>query len=194
MARTDAEPLSRRSRTVIGRCVLTAGILLAVRPSSAFVTVNGARLNYLDWGGHGTGMVFIHGLGDSPHAYDEIAPKFRGRFRVIAYARRAHGQSQVVGPYTHGVLGEDLRLLLDSLKIQKAVLVGWSLGGNELAEFTAAHPERVAGLVFLECYDLSRPEIRSLLTHYPLGSSPSRPSEPGGLSSLVEVGVLAQCP
>jgi pimeloyl-ACP methyl ester carboxylesterase len=91
-----------------------------VRPSSAFVTVNGARLNYLDWGGHGTGMVFIHGLGDSPHAYDEIAPKFRDRFRVIAYARRAHGQSQVVGPYTHGVLAEDLRQLLDSLKIQKA--------------------------------------------------------------------------
>jgi pimeloyl-ACP methyl ester carboxylesterase len=81
-----------------------------------------------------------------------------------------------VGPYTHGVLAEDLRQLLDSLKIQKAVLVGWSLGGNELAEFTAAHPERVAGLVFLECYDLSRPETRGLLTHYPLASSPA-PSE-----------------
>jgi len=180
MPRTDAGSSSRRSRAAIGRRVLAAGILVGgwngmghpVQPTSAFVTVNGARLNYLDWGGHGTGMVFIHGLGDSPHAYDEIAPKFRDSFRVIAYARRAHGQSQVVGPYTHGVLGEDLRLLLDSLKIQKAVLVGWSLGGNELAEFTAAHPERVAGLVFLECYDLSRPEIRSLLTHYPLGSSP----------------------
>jgi pimeloyl-ACP methyl ester carboxylesterase len=54
--------------------------------------------------------------------------------------------------------------------------VGWSLGGNELAEFTAAHPERVAGLVFLECYDLSRAATRSFLTHYPLASSPA-PSE-----------------
>ncbi|HZI73621.1 MAG TPA: alpha/beta hydrolase, partial [Gemmatimonadales bacterium] len=106
------------------------------------MTVNGARLNYLDWGGAGTGMVFIHGLGDSPHAFDGIAPAFRNHFRVIAYARRAHGRSQVVGPYTHSVLAEDLRQLLDSLHIRKAVLVGWSLGGNELAEFTAAHPDR----------------------------------------------------
>jgi pimeloyl-ACP methyl ester carboxylesterase len=135
--------------------------------------VNGARLNYLDWGGQGTGMVFIHGLGDSPHAFDQIAPVFRDRFHVIAYARRAHGRSQVVGPYNHGVLAEDLRLLLDSLQIRKAVLVGWSLGGNELAEFTAEHPERVAGLVFLECYDLSLPQTRGLLGHYPIASSPA---------------------
>ena len=142
-------------------------------PSTAFVTVNGARLNYLDWGGHGTGMVFIHGLGDSPHAFDQIAPAFRDRFHVIAYARRAHGQSQVVGPYTHSVLAEDLRLLLDSLKIRKAVLVGWSLGGYELAEFTAEHPERVAALVFLECYDLSLPQTAGMVAHFPVASSPA---------------------
>jgi pimeloyl-ACP methyl ester carboxylesterase len=143
-----------------------------VHPLSRFVRVNGVRLNYLDWGGRGTGMVFIHGLGDSPHAYDQIAPAFRDRFHVVAYARRAHGKSQVAGPYSHAVLAEDLRQLLDNLKMQQTVLVGWSLGGNELAEFAAAHPERVAGLVFLECYDLSQPEVRDLLTHYPVASSP----------------------
>ena len=143
------------------------------RPETGFVTVNGVRLSYLDWGGSGTGMVFIHGLGDSPHAFDQIAPEFRDRFHVIAYARRAHGRSQVIGPYTHSVLAEDLRQLLDSLHLRKTVLVGWSLGGNELAEFTAAHPDRVAGLVFLECYDLSLPETRGLSAHYPVASSPS---------------------
>lgn len=142
-------------------------------PQPAFLKVNGARLSYLDWGGRGMGMVFIHGLGDSPHAFDQIAPEFRDRFRVIAYARRGHGRSEVVGPYTHSVLAEDLRQLLDSLRIRKTVLVGWSLGGNELAEFTAAHPDRVAGLVFLECYDLSLPQARALLGHYPVASSPT---------------------
>jgi pimeloyl-ACP methyl ester carboxylesterase len=136
------------------------------------VTVNGARLNYLDWGGQGMGMVFIHGLGDSPHAFDGIAPRFNDRFRVIAYARRAHGRSQVIGPYTHSVLAEDLKQLLDSLRIDKAVLVGWSLGGNELTELTAAHPERVAGLVFLECYDLSFKGTSGLQAHYPVQSTP----------------------
>jgi pimeloyl-ACP methyl ester carboxylesterase len=164
------------------RALLLSGLLLTgcraqsqpaapAVPQSAFVTVNGARLNYLDWGGHGPGMVFIHGLGDSPHAFDEIAPRFRDHFRVIAYARRAHGRSQVVGPYTHSVLAEDLRQLLDSLQIRKAMLVGWSLGGNELTEYAVKHPDRVAGLVFLECYDLTLVDTTGLHA-YPVESSP----------------------
>jgi pimeloyl-ACP methyl ester carboxylesterase len=156
---------TRRLVALLATAVLLVG---CNGPKKAFVTVNGARLQYLDWGGHGLGMVFIHGLGDSPHAFDEIAPKFRDRFHVVSYARRAHGQSQVVGPYTHAVLAEDLRQLLDSLHFRKTVLIGWSLGGYELTEFTATHPDRVAALVYLECYDLSLPESRNLLKHYPL--------------------------
>jgi pimeloyl-ACP methyl ester carboxylesterase len=101
-------------------------------------------------------MVFIHGLGDSPHAFDGIAPAFRNRFHVIAMPGEPTGDPRWSG-ITHSVLAEDLRQLLDSLHIRKTVLVGWSLGGSELAEFTAAHPDRVAELVFLECYDLSLP-------------------------------------
>jgi pimeloyl-ACP methyl ester carboxylesterase len=179
--RLDPRPsvLRRLGPTFLGAVVLLAGCGARARtarlalPRSGFVTANGVRLNYLDWGGAGTGMVFIHGLGDSPHAFDGIAPAFRNRFHVFAYARRAHGRSQVVGPYTHSVLAEDLRQLLDSLHIRKTVLVGWSLGGNELAEFTAAHPDRVAGLVFLECYDLSLPQSHRLLAHYPVASAPT---------------------
>src|SRR4051794_22974107 len=84
-------------------------------PAARFATVNGARLQYLDWGGQGTGLVFIHGLGDSPHAWDDIAPAFTDHFRVVAYARRAHGRSEVKGPYDHATLAEDLRVLLDTL-------------------------------------------------------------------------------
>jgi pimeloyl-ACP methyl ester carboxylesterase len=63
--------------------------------------------------------------------------------------------------------------LLDSLAIKRVVLVGWSLGGNELNEFAVRYPDRVAGLVYLECYDLGAPAFGRLLQHFPLALSPS---------------------
>jgi pimeloyl-ACP methyl ester carboxylesterase len=166
-------------RTLIGLFTLVAlagcrqRAPTAAQPREATATVNGVRLAWLDWGGRGTGMVFIHGLGDSPHAFDEIAPHFTDRFHVVAYARRGHAHSQDVGPYTHTVLAEDLRQLLDTLHMDKVVLVGWSLGGNELTEYAVAHPEHVAGLVFLECYNLGIPEARGLVGAFPVPSAPS---------------------
>src|SRR5262245_3884193 len=76
---------------------------------SAFVRVNGVRLNYLDWGGDGPPLVLVHGFGDSPHVFDDLAAQLRGDFRVIAYARRGHGQSDAPsGPYDIATLVEDL--------------------------------------------------------------------------------------
>src|SRR5687767_833152 len=60
---------------------------------AGFVTVNGVKLHYLDWGGKGETMLFLHGLGDTPHIYDLIAPKFTNEFRVLGLTRRGHGQS-----------------------------------------------------------------------------------------------------
>jgi alpha-beta hydrolase superfamily lysophospholipase len=61
---------------------------------SAFAVVNGVRLRYLDWGGSGDPLVLIHGLGDGPHLFDELAPLIADRFRVVAYVRRGHGDSE----------------------------------------------------------------------------------------------------
>jgi pimeloyl-ACP methyl ester carboxylesterase len=137
----------------------------------------GVRAQYLDWGGpHGAdavGLVFLHGLGDSPHAYDAIAPAFADRFRVVAYARRGHGGSEARGPWDVATLAEDVRALLDTLGVRRAVLVGWSMGGLEIAELAARYPERVAGAVFLDSYDLSGPAYDALLRDYPVPSAPS---------------------
>jgi pimeloyl-ACP methyl ester carboxylesterase len=138
-----------------------------------FVTVNGVRLQYLDWGGRGDGLVFLHGLGDSPHAYDDLAPSFSDRFRVIAYARRGHGRSEAKGPYDNGTLVEDLRQLLDHLGIQRAVLAGYSLGGNEITAFAVRFPERVTNLIYLDCFDMSTPVFARHLQRLPLDTLPS---------------------
>src|SRR5574341_997967 len=60
---------------------------------AGFVTVNNVKLHYLDWGGNGDTLLFLHGMGDTPHIYDLLAPKFTNRFRVLGLTRRGHGQS-----------------------------------------------------------------------------------------------------
>jgi pimeloyl-ACP methyl ester carboxylesterase len=117
---------------------------------SAFAQVNGVRINYLDWGGDGPPLILIHGLGDSPHIFDDLAERLRGSFHLIAYARRGHGQSDATGPYDPATLVEDLRQLLDVLRIPRASLLGWSMGGNEITGFAGLYPDRVDKMVYLE--------------------------------------------
>ena len=58
-----------------------------------FVNVNGIRLHYLDWGGKGESMLFLHGIGDTAHIFDDFAPQLTGQFHVLALTRRGFGSS-----------------------------------------------------------------------------------------------------
>jgi pimeloyl-ACP methyl ester carboxylesterase len=124
---------------------------------SEYVSVNGVRLNYLDWGGTEPTLVLIHGWADSPHVFDDLAASLRHRAHLIAYARRGHGRSDAPpGPYDEAMLVEDLRQLLDKLGIKRSILLGWSMGGNEITDFAGRFPDRVSGLIYLEAgYDWS---------------------------------------
>jgi pimeloyl-ACP methyl ester carboxylesterase len=117
---------------------------------SSFVISNGVRLHYLDWGGSGPALIFIHGGLGNPHFFDDLVPAFTDRFRVVAYARRGHGQSDAKGPYDTATLTEDLRGLMDGLGIAKANLVAHSMGGNEITGMAVSHPERVGRIVYLD--------------------------------------------
>ena len=63
-------------------------------PVDRFVTVNGLRLHYLDWGNEGKPrLVMGHGIGRVAHTFDHIAPAFTPDFHVIALDMRGHGDS-----------------------------------------------------------------------------------------------------
>jgi len=128
------------------------------KPKTGFVTANGVQLQYIDWGGSGPALILIHGLGFNPHYFDDLAPAFTDRFRVVAYARRGHGQSEAKGPYDTATLTEDLRALMDGLGITKAHLAGHSMGGDEITAMAGTHPERVDRIVYLDAaYDWADP-------------------------------------
>jgi pimeloyl-ACP methyl ester carboxylesterase len=136
---------------------------------SGFVTSNGVRLNYLDWGGPGPALILISGAFSNPHIFDDLSPAFTDRFRVVAYARRGHGQSEAKEPYDTSTLTEDLRGLMDGLGITKAHLAGWSMGGNEITAMAGTYPERVDRIVYLDAaYDWADPEFAAAWKAEPL--------------------------
>lgn len=122
---------------------------------SGFVTANGNKLHYLDWGGKGKVLLFLTGASNSAHIFDDIAPKFTDRFRVVALTRRGHGQSdRPETGYDTATLVEDMRQALDQLHIKHASIVGHSLGGDEMTRFAGLYPDRVEKLVYLDAaYD-----------------------------------------
>jgi len=135
-----------------------------------FVTVdNDVKLEVLDWGGSGRPLVLLTGLGNNAHIYDKFAPKLTPSYHVYGITRRGFGASSVPVPangnYSADRLGDDVLAVVDSLKLNRPVLVGHSIGGEELSSVGSRHPEKVAGLIYLDAgygyafYDRSRGDL-----------------------------------
>lgn len=144
-------------------------LLLAVSPAVAqqaapwhdhsphkvqFVTVDkDVKLEVLDWGGTGRPVVLLP-AGNTAHVFDDFAPKLTGQYHVYGITRRGYGASSAPAPdkgnYAADRLGDDVIAVLDALKLDRPVLVGHSIAGEQLSSIGSRHPERVAGLVYLD--------------------------------------------
>lgn len=114
----------------------------------------GVLLEVLDWGGPGEPMVFLTGLGDNAHVFDNFAYQFTDRYRVLGITRRGFGRSsQPVGGYDVATRAADDVAVLDALGLERAIFVGHSMAGDELSALGASHAERVSKLVYLDAYD-----------------------------------------
>jgi pimeloyl-ACP methyl ester carboxylesterase len=83
--------------------------------------------------------------------FDDFAPKLASSFHVYGITRRGYGKSGFsLENYGADRLGDDVLAVLDALKLDKPVLVGHSLGGEELSSVATRYPNRVAALVYLE--------------------------------------------
>jgi 3-oxoadipate enol-lactonase len=112
--------------------------------------VNGIGL-YYESHGQGDAIVFAHGAGGNHLSWWQQVPHFSKRFRCVTFDHRGFGDSRDAdgGPGT-AAFSEDLRVLLDTLGIESAVLVAQSMGGRTCMGFTAAYPQRVRGLVMCD--------------------------------------------
>ena len=123
-----------------------------------FVTVDkDVKLEVLDWGGEGRPLVFLSGLGSTAHVYDQFAPQFTAKYHVYGITRRGWGDSSKPAPtianYAADRLGDDVLAVIDTFKLNRPVLVGHSIAGEELSSIGSRHPNKVAGLIYLDAAD-----------------------------------------
>ena len=112
--------------------------------------VNGIEL-YYEVHGNGPAVVFAHGAGGNHLSWWQQVPVFASKYRCITFDHRGFGQSPDVpnGP-GGGAFVDDLKQLLEQLRIDRISLVAQSMGGRTCLGFTLAYPERVQALVMAD--------------------------------------------
>ena len=126
-----------------------------------FVKVEkGTELEVLDWGGTGRPLMLLAGLGNTAHVFDKVAPKLVAKHHVYGITRRGFGDSSRPPPtednYNAERLGDDVLVVIGTLKLDHPILAGHSIAGQELSSIGTRHPERISGLIYLDAaYDYS---------------------------------------
>lgn len=117
-----------------------------LKPKIGFINVDNAQIYYEEMG-TGKPLVMIHGGLLDRRMWDDQFAVFAGSYRVIRYDARGHGLSKAPsGTYSHH---EDLKKLLDALKVERAAIMGLSMGGYIAIDFALAYPDRVSALVLV---------------------------------------------
>lgn len=115
------------------------------------MTATRVRLHVEDTGGTGRPGVLIHGWPLSAESWRAQVPVLKAAgYRVVAYDRRGFGRSEKPADgYEYDTLADDLAGVLEQLDLQDATLVGFSMGGGEVARYIARHGEqRLRSVVF----------------------------------------------
>jgi 3-oxoadipate enol-lactonase len=122
--------------------------------------VNGIETNYEIHGSEDAPwLTFSHSLACSLRMWDGQIEAFKDRFRILAYDTRGHGASDAPqGPYTLDMLAEDLRQLLEHLKIKKTNFVGLSMGGMIGQTLALKSPELFDRVVLADTGHAQTPE------------------------------------
>ena len=114
---------------------------------SGFADINGGKIYYEAAGKGNQTIVFVHGGLVDNRLWDEQFYEFAGKYQVIRYDTRGYGKSPMPAVAYSPI--EDLYQLLKFLKVEKAIIVGLSLGGIIATDFTLEHPAMVERLVLV---------------------------------------------
>ena len=105
---------------------------------------------YYELHGEGEPIIFSHGWLEDCSIWGSQVESFAKNYAVILYDHRGHGRSDKPrGDYSVKVLSNDLYSLMQKLKLEKATLVGFSLGGMAALIFALEHPGKVSKLVLV---------------------------------------------
>lgn len=112
-----------------------------------------------EWPGGEPATLLLHGVGNYGRYWDAFAREIGGRLRLIAPDARGHGDSaRPDDGYAASDFVADAVCVLNSLGVDRALVVGHSMGGYHATMLAATHPERVQGLVIVDAGPEALPE------------------------------------
>lgn len=128
-------------------------------PTAHALNRSAVSLRAWEWPGGPPTALLLHGIGNYGRYWDFFADAVAGRLKLIAPDARGHGESgRPVDAYAPQEFVTDAVAILDALAIDRAVVVGHSMGGTHAIRLTAAHPERVTKLVIVDAGPEPMPE------------------------------------
>jgi pimeloyl-ACP methyl ester carboxylesterase len=124
-----------------------------LQPTDGWLVHAGGRLHYLDWGDPAhPAVVFLHGGSAHAHWWDFTLPLLADRYRCIALDLRGHGDSArpADGDYALGSHADDVCAAIDTLALQRPVVVGHSFGGFVAMVVAGRRGDTLAGLAIVD--------------------------------------------
>ncbi len=108
------------------------------------------NIHVRDSGGDGRPVILIHGWPLSGDSWSAQVPALKGAgYRVVVYDRRGFGKSDPGDSYDYDALADDLDNVISDLELSDITLVGFSMGGGEVARYASRHgQERLHSVVF----------------------------------------------
>jgi pimeloyl-ACP methyl ester carboxylesterase len=120
------------------------------------MTLHGHRVGYRR-GGTGPALLLLHGIANSSQTWEGVAPWLTDHFTLIAPDLLGHGESATPrGDYSLGAHASGARDVLTALGIERATVVGHSLGGGIAMQFAYQFPERCERMVLVSSGGLGR--------------------------------------
>ena len=127
-----------------------------------FRTIHGYRRAFVH-AGKGPALLLIHGIGDNSDTWRDLIPRLARNHTVIAPDLLGHGRSDKPrADYSVAAYANGMRDLLTVLDIEKATVIGHSLGGGVAMQFAYQYPERCERLVVVSSGGVSR-EVHGML-------------------------------
>lgn len=120
-----------------------------------FVSLStGVRMEYVEQGpADGVPIVFLHGVTDSWHSFEQVLPLLPPTVRAFAVSQRGHGDSsRPASGYRFADFSGDLAAFLDAMQVPAAIVAGHSMGASVAQRFVIDHPDRVSGMVLLGAF------------------------------------------
>lgn len=134
------------------------GLEAIALPMERYARLGGMRFHYLDWGGGGPAVVFLHGGGLTAHTWDLCCLLLHEKYRCIALDLRGHGDSDWAGDADYSLPRhrDDVRTFVDILGLDRFGLIGMSLGALTALAFAIEHAGRLNALALID----AGPDVR----------------------------------